>query len=436
MNHDQELHRAVKKTTTVILAGGRGSRLYNLTDKDAKPAIPFGGKYSIIDFAMSNCVNSGFRRISVLTQYKSHNLIRHLQHGWGFLGREVDEYVDIIPAQQRVDEAQWYQGTADAVYQNLDILEDHDAEYVLILAGDHVYKMDYTIMLAEHIESGADVTIPCIEVPRMDATGFGVMKVNETDEIIEFLEKPADPPGIPGNEEQALASMGIYIFNAKFLYEQLKRDAALDASSHDFGKDIIPYLVEGRAKVMAHRFSHSCVRSHPSAPAYWRDVGTIDAYWEANIHMTQVTPQLDLYDQDWQVFTYQPQLPPAKFVFDEKDRRGYAVDSVVSNGCIVSGATIRSSILSPRVRVNSYSVIEESVLLPDVQIGRHCRLKKVVIDRGCQIPPGLIVGEDAEADSRHFHRTENGVVLITQSMLEAYAEECASFSSPQKSIRM
>lgn len=431
---DRELRQAPKRAITIILAGGRGSRLMDLTDNRAKPAVHFGGKYRIIDFALSNCVNSGFRRISVLTQYKSHSLIRHMQHGWSHFRAEMGEYVDIIPAQQRVDETLWYQGTADAVYQNLDIFSGQRADYVLILAGDHVYKMDYAAMLADHIKKGADVTIPCIEVPRMEATGFGVMHVDKEDRVVDFLEKPKNPPGIPGNEEFALASMGIYVFNAKFLYEQLQRDADLADSAHDFGKDIIPYLVKEKARVMAHRFGDSCVRSDADAPAYWKDVGTIDSYWEANIDMTRVTPQLDLYDPNWPIFTYQEQLPAAKFVFDDDDRRGYAVDSVISHGCIISGSRVRQSLLSSRVRVNSFCDIEEAVLLPDVVVGRHARLKKVVVDRGTVIPSGLVVGEDAEEDARRFHRSANGVVLINSAMIKALELECESSSRPQKFI--
>lgn len=432
---DKELRSAPKRAITVILAGGRGSRLMDLTDNRAKPAVHFGGKYRIIDFALSNCINSGFRRISVLTQYKAHSLIRHMQHGWSFLRGEMDEFVDIIPAQQRVDENLWYQGTADAVHQNIDIFESHKADYVLILAGDHVYKMDYAALLSDHIKKGADLTIPCIEVPRMEATGFGVMHVDKTDRIIDFLEKPKDPPGIPGNEEFALASMGIYVFNAKFLYDHLRRDAALEKSSHDFGKDIIPHLVPN-AKVMAHRFEDSCVRSSPDAPAYWRDVGTVESYWEANIDMTRVTPQLDLYDPNWPIFTYQEQLPGAKFVFDDDDRRGYAVDSVISHGCIVSGSKVRQSLLSSRVRINSYCEIDSAVLLPNVEVGRHCRLKNVVVDRGTIIPPNTVIGEDAEEDAKRFHRTKSGIVLVNNTMLKALNNECASSSPPQKSIRM
>ena len=412
---DREIRQAPKKAITVILAGGRGSRLHDLTADQAKPAIHFGGKYRVIDFALSNCLNSGFRRISVLTQYKSHSLMRHLQQGWNFLRGETNEFIDIIPAQQRVDENQWYQGTADAVFQNIDILSNHKAEYVLILAGDHIYKMDYATLLADHIRSGADVTIPCIEVPRMEATGFGVMDIDADNRILSFLEKPADPPGMPDKPDMAMASMGIYVFNARFLYEQLKRDAADEKSSHDFGKDMIPYLVP-RAKVNAHRFSSSCVR-HQNAGPYWRDVGTVDSFWEANIDLASVTPQLDLYDKDWPIFTYQEQLPPAKFVFDQNKRRGEAIDSIVSAGCIISGSVVRHSLLSNNVRIHSYCQIEDSVILPDVTVGRRSRLKKVVIDRGCQIPEGLVVGEDPVADAQRFFRTDKGVVLINAEML-------------------
>jgi glucose-1-phosphate adenylyltransferase len=413
---ERELRLAPRRAIALVLAGGRGSRLKQLTDRRAKPAVHFGGKFRIIDFALSNCINSGFRRISVITQYKSHSLLVHLQRGWGFLRGEINEYVDFLPAQQRIDETSWYQGTADAVYQNLDILQSRGAEHVLILAGDHIYKMDYAAMLSWHISRGADVTVPCVEVPRMDATGFGVMHVDDHDQVVSFLEKPTDPPAIPGKPDKALASMGIYVFNAKFLYDQLKRDAADPTSSRDFGKDLIPYLVP-RAKVMAHRFQDSCIHSQPDAEPYWRDVGTIDAYWEANLDLTKVTPDLNLYDKQWPIFTYQEQLPPAKFVFDNDDRRGMAVDSLVSGGCIISGAQIRQSLLFSSVRANSYSSLTEAVVLPDCDIGRHARLTKVVVDRGCRIPDHLVVGEDPDQDARRFHRTDSGVTLITREML-------------------
>ncbi len=415
----RDLRQAPKKAIAIILAGGRGSRLMDLTDHRAKPAVHFGGKFRIIDFALSNCINSGFRRISVLTQYKSHSLMRHMQYGWNFLRGEMDEFVDIIPAQQRVDETHWYQGTADAVYQNLDILKSHKAEWVLILAGDHIYKMDYSIMLEEHIKSGADVTIPCVEVPRMDATGFGVMHVDKENRVVDFLEKPADPPCIPGKPDKALASMGIYVFNTKYLFNELKRDAEDKNSDHDFGRNLIPYAVENGAKVMAHNFADSCVVSSSEADAYWRDVGTVDAYWEANLDLTNVIPELDLYDPNWPIFTYQDQLPPAKFVFDQNTRRGHAVDSIVANGCIVSGSTVRKSLLFNSVRVHSFCEIEDAVLLPDVIVNRNCKLKKVIVDRGCEIPEGLVVGEDPKLDAKRFFRTEKGVVLINGEMLKA-----------------
>jgi glucose-1-phosphate adenylyltransferase len=415
---DQELRQAPRNALALVLAGGRGSRLKQLTDRRAKPAVHFGGKFRIIDFALSNCINSGFRRISVLTQYKSHSLLRHLQRGWNFLRGEIGEFIDLLPAQQRIDETSWYQGTADAVYQNLDILRSHEAEWVLILAGDHIYKMDYANMLASHIRTGADVTVGCIEVPRTQASGFGVMAIDESNRITSFLEKPADPPPMPGKPDISLASMGIYIFNAEFLYEHLERDAGEQTSSRDFGKDIIPYLID-KAKVMAHHFSESCVRNRAQpGEAYWRDVGTVDAYWEANLDLCHVSPSLDIYDPSWPIFTYQEQLPPAKFVFDDDDRRGMAVDSMVSAGCILSGSVVRRSLLFNKVRIHSYCELNDAVILPEVEINRNVRLTKVVVDRGCVIPAGLVVGENAEEDARRFYRSEQGVVLITQAMLK------------------
>jgi glucose-1-phosphate adenylyltransferase len=400
-----------------VLAGGRGSRLLELTDFRAKPAVYFAGKSRIIDFALSNAMNSGIRRIGVATQYKAHSLIRHLQRGWDFFRPERNESFDILPASQRVSEDQWYAGTADAVYQNLDIIESYDPKYMVLLAGDHIYKMDYELMLQQHVDSGADVTIGVLEVPRMEATGFGVMAVDENDQIISFIEKPKDPPGIPGNPDMALASMGIYVFESKFLFEQLKRDAADPASSRDFGKDIIPYIVKN-GKAVAHRFARSCVRSHNEPRAYWRDVGTVDAYWEANIDLTDVTPELDLYDKSWPIWTYGEITPPAKFVHDLEGRRGQAIASLVSGGCIVSGASIRRTLLFTNVRVNSFSNLEEAVVLPEVNVGRNARLSKVVIDRGVTIPEGLVVGEDPELDAKRFRRTEAGVCLITQKMID------------------
>ena len=400
-----------------VLAGGRGSRLMELTAKRAKPAVPFGGNSRIIDFALSNALNSGIRRMSVATQYKAHSLIRHLQRGWNFLRPERNESFDILPASQRVLEDQWYAGTADAVYQNLDIIESYGPKYMVVLAGDHIYKMDYELMLQQHVDSNADVTVGCLEVPRMEATGFGVMHTDETGRIASFLEKPSDPPGMPDNPEVALASMGIYVFEMSFLAEELRRDAADKTSSRDFGKDVIPYLVKN-GKAMAHRFTTSCVRSANESESYWRDVGTVEAYWEANIDLTDVVPALDLYDHNWPIWTYSEVSPPAKFVHDEEGRRGQGVSSLVSGGCIISGAAIRRTLLFTGVRVNSYSSLEEAVVLPFVQVGRHSSLKRVVIDRGVEIPDGLVVGEDPEEDAKRFRRASNGVCLITQPMID------------------
>jgi glucose-1-phosphate adenylyltransferase len=400
-----------------VLAGGRGSRLYELTDRRAKPAVYFGGKTRIIDFALSNAINSGIRRIGVATQYKAHSLIRHLQRGWNFLRPERNESFDILPASQRVSETQWYEGTADAVYQNLDIIEAYHPEYMVILAGDHVYKMDYELMLQQHVSQDADVTVGVLEVPRMEATGFGVMHVDEHDRIVHFLEKPADPPGIPGNPDMALASMGIYVFKTSFLADLLRRDANDATSSHDFGKDLIPYVVQ-HGKAVAHRFSNSCVKANREAEAYWRDAGTIDAYWEANIDLTSVQPGLDMYDHEWPIWTYAEITPPAKFVHAEEGRRGFALDSLVSGGCIVSGAGIFRSLLFTNVRVHSYAHLDGAVLQPDIDVGRGARLTNVVVDRGVRIPAGLVVGEDPQLDAKRFRRTEKGIVLITQPMID------------------
>jgi len=400
-----------------VLAGGRGSRLYEMTDVRAKPAVYFGGKSRIIDFALSNAINSGIRRIGVATQYKAHSLIRHLQRGWNFLRPERNESFDILPASQRVSEHQWYEGTADAVFQNIDIIADYAPEFMVILAGDHIYKMDYEIMLQQHCDSGADVTVACMEVPRMEAVGFGVMHVDATDRIVDFIEKPADPPAIPGNPDIALASLGIYVFNTKFLFEELRRDAATPGSDRDFGKDIIPYLVQ-HGKAQAHRFGASCVRSEGEPGAYWRDVGTIDAYWEANIDLTDVVPELDLYDTSWPLWTYSEITPPAKFVHDIDGRRGSAVASLVSGNCIVSGSSIHRSLLSTGARTHSFAMLDEAVVLPYCHIGRGARLRKVVLDRGVVIPDGLVVGDDPELDARRFRRTDKGVVLITQPMVD------------------
>ncbi|WP_338665835.1 glucose-1-phosphate adenylyltransferase [Pararoseomonas sp. SCSIO 73927] len=401
-----------------VLAGGRGSRLMELTDRRAKPAVFFGAKSRIIDFALSNAINSGIRRIGVATQYKAHSLIRHMQRGWNFLRPERNESFDILPASQRVSETEWYAGTADAVYQNLDIIESYGPRYMVILAGDHVYKMDYEVMLQRHCESGADVTVACIEVPRLEASAFGVMHVDEEDRIVSFLEKPKDPPSIPGQPDVALASMGIYVFETRLLAEELRRDAATPGSDRDFGKDIIPALV-ARGTAVAHRFQDSCVRSSEQAEAYWRDVGTVDAYWQANIDLTDVVPALDLYDRDWPIWTYAEVTPPAKFVLDDDGRRGMAVDSLVSGGCIISGSRVGRSLLFPNTRVRSYGSIEGAVLLPGVQVGRHVRLKNVVVDSGVALPDGLVVGEDPEEDARRFRRSAGGICLITQPMIDA-----------------
>ncbi|WOH83679.1 glucose-1-phosphate adenylyltransferase [Bradyrhizobium sp. BEA-2-5] len=400
-----------------VLAGGRGSRLLELTDRRAKPAVYFGGKSRIIDFALSNAVNSGIRRIAVATQYKAHSLIRHLQMGWNFFRPERNESFDILPASQRVSETMWYVGTADAVYQNIDIIESHGTKYILVLAGDHVYKMDYEIMLKQHVESGADVTVGCLEMPRAESSAFGIMHIDETGLIQSFLEKPADPPPMPGKPDKSLASMGIYVFNSEFLFDELRRDAADPNSAHDFGKDIIPYIVKhGRA--IAHQFNDSCVRSGDDPRSYWRDAGTVDAYWGANIDLTDVVPELDLYDRSWPIWTYAEITPPAKFVHDEDGRRGQAVTSLVSGACIISGASLRRSLLFTGVHVNSYANVENAVIMPYVNVGRGARLRNVVIDRGVEIPEGLVVGEDPEFDGRRFRTTEQGISLITQPMID------------------
>ena len=404
-----------------VLAGGRGSRLMELTDKRAKPAVFFGGKSRIIDFALSNALNSGIRRIGVATQYKAHSLIRHMQRGWNFLRVERNESFDILPASQRVSEDMWYAGTADAVYQNIEIIQSYGApEHIVILAGDHVYKMDYELMLQEHVSQGADVTVGCIEVPRAEASGFGVMAVDETDRIVSFLEKPKDPPGMPDDPERSLASMGIYVFASEFLFDQLRRDAADQGSSHDFGKDIIPHLVR-HGKAVAHRFTRSCVRSSTEAEAYWRDVGTLDAYWQANIDLTDALPALDLYDDEWPIWTHAEVTPPAKFVHNEAGRRGEAVSSLVSGGCIISGAALCRSLLFTGVRVHSYAHVENAVILPYVEIARSARLSNVIVDRGVRIPEGLVVGEDPELDVQRFRRSEGGICLITQGMIDQLA---------------
>jgi glucose-1-phosphate adenylyltransferase len=421
----QQPHMLVRRTIALVLAGGRGSRLKQLTDRRAKPAVYFGGKFRIVDFALSNCVNSGIRRIGVITQYKSHSLLRHLQRGWSFLRAELNEMVDLLPAQQRVDEEHWYRGTADAIYQNMDIIQSSRPEYVVVLAGDHVYKMDYSLMLKDHVDSGAGCTVGCIEVSRAEASAFGVMAVDAQRRITDFVEKPADPPAMPGQPDMALASMGIYVFNAQYLYDLLEDDLANPESSHDFGKDVIPRVVrEGRAQ--AHPFSMSCVSSSPDSKPYWRDVGTIDAFWEANLDLASVTPELDIYDTDWPIWTSQRQLPPAKFVQDADGRHGQTINTMVSGGCIVSGSHVSNSVLFSSVRVHSFCEIDQSVLLPNTTVGRGCRIRKVVVDRGCELPEGLVIGEDPVLDAARFERTEQGVVLVTRPMLKRLAEAAAN----------
>jgi len=400
-----------------VLAGGRGSRLKELTDRRAKPAVYFGGKVRIIDFALSNALNSGIRKMAIATQYKAHSLIRHCQRGWNFFRAERNEYLDILPASQRVDQVHWYQGTADAVFQNIDIVDSYDIDYVVILAGDHVYKMDYEVMLRQHVDSEADVTVGCLTVPRKEASAFGVMDIDDDGRIVGFLEKPKQPPGTPDDPSVALASMGIYVFKWSFLRELLAQDADDTNSSHDFGGDIIPHIVK-HGKAVAHRFDTSCVRHAPDAPAYWRDVGTVDAYWKSNIDLTGFTPDLDLWDSSWPIWTYSESVPPAKFVHDEADRRGSAVSSLVSGGCIISGTEVRNSLLFTMVHTNSYATLDHAVVLPYAVIGRHARLRNVVVDRGVLIPESLVVGEDPVEDARWFRVTEDGVTLITQDMLD------------------
>lgn len=406
-----------KQTVALILAGGRGSRLQDLTDKRAKPAVYFGGKFRIIDFALSNCVNSGIRRIGVVTQYKSHSLLRHLQRGWSFLRGQLNEFVDLLPAQQRVNEAYWYRGTADAVSQNMDILRSYDPEYIIILAGDHVYKMDYSLMLLDHCENGTGCTVGCVEVTKAEASAFGVMGIDENRKILDFLEKPKDPPTMPGKPDTVLASMGIYVFDAKYLYQLLDEDILDDNSNHDFGQNIIPRVVrEGRA--IAHPLGMSSVPYSTDRPAYWRDVGTVDAFWSANLDLASNMPELNLYDREWPIWTHQEQLPPAKFVPDRKGMHGNASNTLISGGCIVVGSDITETVLFSSVRVESFCTLTQAVILPESTIGENCRLSKVVIDRGCAIPPGMVIGEDAQLDAQRFYRTENGVVLVTAEMLE------------------
>jgi glucose-1-phosphate adenylyltransferase len=417
--HDDQhfISQATRNTSAFILAGGRGTRLKQLTDFRTKPAVPFAGKFRIIDFTLSNCVNSGIRKISVATQYKAHSLILHIQRGWSFLDGRFGEFIQLLPAQQQIDETQWYQGTADAVFQNMRFLYRHNPQYVLIVAGDHIYKMDYSRMLASHIAHQADMSVACIDVPLAEATEFGVMGIDGDNRVVDFVEKPKNPPPIPGQPDRALASMGIYIFNAPFLLDQLKRDAATPGSSRDFGKDIIPHIVP-RHRVYAHRFADSCIGCVSGGQnPYWRDVGTIDAYWEANMEMTKVTPELNLYDSDWPIWTYQEQLPPAKFVFDDDGRRGQAIDSLVSGGCIISGAEVKRSLLFSSVHVHSWASVSDAVLLPGVDVGNHAVLRRCVIDKNARIPAGMKIGVDPEEDRRRFYVSPGGIVLVTAEML-------------------
>jgi len=415
---NKQARQLTRRALCLVLAGGRGSRLKQLTDRRAKPAVYFGGKFRIIDFALSNCLNSGMRRIGVVTQYKSHSLLRHLQRGWSFLRNELNEFVDLLPAQQQVDEESWYRGTADAVFQNLGIIRNsRPPEYIILLAGDHVYKMDYSVMLEDHVHLGKGCTVACLEVTTKEARAFGVMGIDEDRNVVSFVEKPANPPEMPGAPGKALASMGIYIFDADYLYELLDKDAADPDSNRDFGKDIIPRAVkEGRAA--AHPYSMSCVVSSEEAEDYWRDVGTIDAYWEANMDLASVTPKLDLYDRDWPIWTYQEQLPPAKFVMDRNGQQGSTLNSVVAGGCIISGSNLSHSVIFSNVRIHSFCTVDQCVILPAVTINRNARLRKCIIDRRCTIPEGLVVGEDPVLDAQRFERSEDGVVLITRDMLE------------------
>jgi glucose-1-phosphate adenylyltransferase len=413
---------AVRNTVAMVLAGGRGTRLHQLTDWRAKPSVAFGGKFRIIDFALSNCINSGVRRIDVATQYKAHSLIRHVQRGWSFLDGRFDEYVEVLPAQQRIHDG-WYQGTADAVYQNLDILRRQQPDFVLVLAGDHVYKMDYRRMIEEHVARGAKCTIACVEVPVEEAAAFGIMRTDWRGRVTAFQEKPqSDPFTIPGQPTKSLASMGVYVFDAKYLYEQLTFDAGLAHSAHDFGKDVLPRLLAGGHEVYAHDFHGSCVNMTDSKP-YWRDVGTVDAYYEANLDLTNVIPELNLYDNGWPIWTYQEQNPPAKFVFDDPDRRGSAIDSIVSGGCIVSGSTVKRSILFTNVRVLDHCRIEDSVILPNTRIGPDAIIRNAIIDKRCIIPEGMRIGVDLEEDAKRFHVTPKGRVLVVPQMLGQ--EACA-----------
>ncbi|WP_336193568.1 glucose-1-phosphate adenylyltransferase [Providencia stuartii] len=406
-----------QKAVALILAGGRGTRLKDLTLKRAKPAVHFGGKFRIIDFALSNCLNSGIRRIGVITQYQSHSLVQHIQRGWSFFNEEMNEFVDLLPAQQREMTDHWYKGTADAVYQNMDIIRNYNAEYIVILAGDHIYKMDYSRMLLDHVTNDAKFTVACIKVKQEEAHQFGVMEIDDNRWVTQFHEKPEHPPILKEDPNHCLASMGIYIFNSDYLYKMLEDDNICPESSNDFGKDIIPRIV-ARGEALAHPFEYSCVTSNTEIPPYWRDVGTLEAYWSATLDLASVTPELDMYDRNWPIRTYMEPLPPAKFVQDRSGSHGMTMNSLVAGGCIISGSIVMRSVLFPRVRVNSFCNIESSILLPGVNVGRSSRLHHCIIDRGCNIPENTVIGENPEEDSQRFYRTEQGIVLVTKDMLE------------------
>jgi len=407
--------RATRETLALVMAGGRGSRLMQLTTHTAKPAVPFGGKFRIIDFTLSNCINSGVRRVGVLTQYKSHALIKHLQQGWGFLRGQFGEFIELLPAEQRTEIGSWYAGTADAVFQNIDFIRAHQPTHVLVLAGDHIYKMDYGQMLAYHVAHRARVTVGCLEVPLEDAREFGVMNIDANQRIVSFEEKPREPRPMPGKPHVALASMGIYVFDARFLLDLLQRDAGVSESSHDFGKDVIPTAIR-EASVYAYPFRDLY---EPGKQGYWRDVGTVDAYWRSNLELTDVLPELDLYDNRWPIWTHAEQVPPAKFILDKPGERGAAVDSIVSGGCIVSGASVRRSVLFVNARIEPGSDIENTLLLPNVTVGRHCRIRNAVIDEGCTIPDGTVIGEKPDQDRKLYHVSKSGVTLVTREMLES-----------------
>ncbi|NLN92465.1 MAG: glucose-1-phosphate adenylyltransferase [Candidatus Hydrogenedens sp.] len=393
---------------TIVLAGGMGERLYPLTKDRAKPAVPFGGLYRIIDFTLSNCFNSHYRRILVLTQYKSNSLARHIAHNWNIMHGELGEFIEVIPPQMRVNR-NWYQGTADALYQNLYSINQADPKHVLVLSGDHIYKMNYQKMFRQHLETGADLTIGAIETPLTEASRFGVFEVDINNRVTGFEEKPASPQSIPGNPSAALVSMGIYIFNVDTLRRELNLDAGMQGSSHDFGKDIIPRLVGNKASVYAFNFQDE----NRKDSKYWRDVGTLDSYWEANMDLVSVDPHFNLYDRKWPMRTHVPSLPPAKFVFaDPGVRFGAAVDSIVSPGCIVSGSLIDHCVLGPQVRINSYSEIHESILFDRVSIGRKCRIRRAIIEKDVVVPENTILGYDLEKDARYFRVTEGGVIVV------------------------